>query len=172
MAEEDRYIVPTISNSYIGMDENAIECSIQSWEMINAAFVKEVRREKKIVSFVGITMEREQMVFPHLRETFYSAGVQYDDIRLSGTTILEKIDKLSINAIERMEVKGEDVRAMVCLMSSNNEWCAMEVKGEDVRLQQIFLLFSIFHNNESDFKLLLCPRVKSIFYVWAYFSMK
>ena len=91
MAEEDRYIVPTISNSYIGMDENAIECSIQSWEMINAAFVKEVRREKKIVSFVGITMEREQMVFPHLRETFHSVGVQHDDIRPSGIAILENL---------------------------------------------------------------------------------
>ena len=62
------------------MDENAIECSIQSWEMINAAFVEKVRIKKKIASLVGATTEREHMVFPHLRETFHSAGVQHDDI--------------------------------------------------------------------------------------------
>ena len=112
------------------MDENAIECSIQSWEMINAAFVKEVRREKKIVSFVGITMEREQMVFPHLRETFHSVGVQHDDIRPSGIAILENFEKLYVNAIEDMDVKGEDVRAMVRPMSSGaapRNWITIDI---------------------------------------------
>ena len=51
--------------------------------------------------------------FPHLCETFYSIGVQYDDIRPSGTAILKYFETLYVNAIEGMEVKGEDVKAMV-----------------------------------------------------------
>ena len=76
-----------------------------------------LRREKKIVSLIGAIVEGEHMVFPHLRETFHSVGVQYDDIMPSGTAMLEKLEKLSVNAIEGMEMKGEDVKAMVCPMS-------------------------------------------------------
>ena len=53
------------------------------------------------------------MVFPHLQETFHSTGMQYDDIRPSGTTISEDFERLSVNDIKSMEVKWEDVRVMV-----------------------------------------------------------
>ena len=38
--EEDIVTVLTTSNSYIDMDENAIECSFQSLEVVNATFVR------------------------------------------------------------------------------------------------------------------------------------
>ena len=55
----------------------------------NRSKVMRLKKEKRIASLVGTTVEREHMVFLYLRETFYSIGVQYDDIRPSGTTILE-----------------------------------------------------------------------------------
>ena len=58
--------------------------------MINAEFVEEVKREKKLFSLVGTIIKREHMVFFHLHETFYSIGVQYEVIGPNGTTILEK----------------------------------------------------------------------------------
>ena len=73
--------------------------------------------EKRIPSLVGMIVEGEHMVFPQIRETFYSAGVEHDNIRPSGTAILEKFEKLYVNFIEGMEVKSKDVRAMVRLMS-------------------------------------------------------
>ena len=57
------------------------------------------------------------MVFPYLCETFYSTGVEHDNIRPSGNAILEEFEKMTINAIEGVEMKGEDARAMVRLMS-------------------------------------------------------
>ena len=42
-----------------------------------------LRREKRIASLVGASVEWEHMVFPHIRETFYSAGMQYNDIKPS-----------------------------------------------------------------------------------------
>ena len=68
-----------------------------------------MKREKKIASLMDETIKKEHMMFPHLRETFYLAGVQYNDIRPSRTAMLEKIKKLSVTAIESMEVKGENV---------------------------------------------------------------
>ena len=58
------------------------------------------------------------MVFPHLRETFYSIGVEHDDIRPSQAAILEGLEKLTINVIKGIEVKEEDKRAMVHPQSS------------------------------------------------------
>ena len=75
MDEEDRDTTLTISKSYIDVDGKAIECFVQSWEMINAAFIDEVKGEKKVTSLVGVIVERKHMVFPHLHETFYSARV-------------------------------------------------------------------------------------------------
>ena len=47
VAEKDRATMLTTFNSYIDVDGNANECSVQSWEMINAVFANEVRREKE-----------------------------------------------------------------------------------------------------------------------------
>ena len=58
------------------------------------------------------------MVFPHICETFYSTGVQHNDIKPSGAASLEEFEKLSINAIGGIDVKEGDVRAMVRLMPS------------------------------------------------------
>ena len=41
------------------------------------------RREKRMSSLKGATVEREPMVFPYLRETFYSVGIEHDEIRQS-----------------------------------------------------------------------------------------
>ena len=57
------------------------------------------------------------MVFPHLYETFYSTGVEHDNIRPSETTISKEFEKMTINAIEGVEVKREDITAIVHLMS-------------------------------------------------------
>ena len=57
------------------------------------------------------------MVFPHLRETFYLARVEDNDIKPSETTFLKEFEKLTINTIKGIEVKGEDARAMVHPMS-------------------------------------------------------
>ena len=46
VAKKDKETTLSISDSYIGMDENTIECLVQSWEMINAAFPKKVRKKK------------------------------------------------------------------------------------------------------------------------------
>ena len=43
--------------------------------------------------------------------------MELDDIRLSGIAILEEFEKMTINAIEGVEVKVEDVRVMVHPMS-------------------------------------------------------
>ena len=75
-----------------------------------------VKRENKIVSLMGGTAERSIWCSLTKCET-YLVGVQYDDIRPSGTAILEDFERLIVNAIEGMEVKGEDVRAMVCPIS-------------------------------------------------------
>ena len=86
--------------------------------MINMAFNKELRREKRIASLVGALVEGEHMVFPHICETFYSVEMQNNDIKPSGAASLEEFEKLSINAIEGIDVKKEDVRAMVHPMLS------------------------------------------------------
>ena len=77
-----------------------------------------LRKDKKIASLVGASIEGERMVFPHIRETFYSARVQHNDIKPSGVASLEGFKKLSVNAIEGINVKKKDVRVMVCPMSS------------------------------------------------------
>ena len=53
------------------------------------------------------------MVFPHIHETFYSSRVQHNDIKPSGVTSLEEFEKLSINAIEGIDVKEKDIRAIM-----------------------------------------------------------
>ena len=77
-----------------------------------------LKREKRIASLEGMSVGGEHMVFPHIRETFYSVRVQYNDIRPSETIVLEDFEKLSINAIKGIEMKREDVRAMVRPISS------------------------------------------------------
>ena len=89
-----------------------------------------LRREKRIDSLVGASIEGEHMVFPHIRETFYSVKMQHNDIKPSGATSLEEFGKLSVNAIEGINVKEEDVRAMVCPMSSRvtpRNWIAIDI---------------------------------------------
>ena len=78
----------------------------------------------------GHDSRRVHMVFPHLRETFYSSKVEHDDIRPNETTTFKEFDKLTINAIEGIEVKGEDARAMVRPMSPRaapKNWIATKI---------------------------------------------
>ena len=70
-----------------------------------------------IASLIGELVEGEHMMFLHIHETFYSIRVQYENIRPSGTVILEDFEKLFINVIEGIDMKGKDVRAMVHPMS-------------------------------------------------------
>ena len=105
------------------------------------------------------------MVFPHLCETFCSVGMQYDDIRPSGTAILEDFENLIVNAIEGMKVKGEDVRGMVPLMSPE-----ATLKNWTATIYSYYFSSFIIMNQTLSFY--LCPRVKSTFYVLAYFLMK
>ena len=67
------------------------------------------RREKRIASLKGTIVEWEPMMFPHLRETFYSGGIEHDDILPKQTTMMEGFEKLTINVIEGIEVKEEEV---------------------------------------------------------------
>ena len=79
---------------------------------------------------MGTIVEGEHMVFPYLRETFYSVGVQYDDIRPIGTAILEEFEKMTINAIKGVKVKEENARAMVRPMSPRaipRNWTATNI---------------------------------------------
>ena len=88
------------------------------------------RREKRRASLKGTIIEGEPMEFPHLRETFYSIRIEHDDIRPSQTTIMESFEKLTINVIEGIEVKREDIQAMVRPWSSRSaqtNWIAIEV---------------------------------------------
>ena len=72
-----------------------------------------MKRERKMVSLVGAIVKGEHIVFPYLRKTFYSIGVEHDDIRPSEITVLEDFENLTSNAIEGIEVKREDARAMM-----------------------------------------------------------
>ena len=149
VAKKDIVATLTTSNPYIKADENAIECSVQSLEVVNATFVGEgkkiptprlsmvskmrikqivskwaraglglekflqgtskailvvvmeqdryglgykidakernkqmkSRREIRMASLKGATIKGVPMVFPHLHETFYSVGIEHDDIR-------------------------------------------------------------------------------------------
>ena len=79
---------------------------------------RELRREKKTATLMGTLVKKEHIVFPYIRETFYSARIQHNDIKPSGATSLEEFGKLSVNAIEGINVIEKDVRAMVCPMTS------------------------------------------------------
>ena len=96
----------------------------------NCNKMMKLRRKKRIASLVGMLVEGEHMVFLHIGETFYSVGVQHNDIKPSGAAILEGFEKLSINVIEGLNVKEEDVRAMVRPMSSGatpRNWSATDI---------------------------------------------
>ena len=69
------------------------------------------------------------MMFPHIRETFYSIGMQYNDIKPSGAISLEEFEKLSINAIGGINVKEKDVIATVRPMPSRapRNWIAIDI---------------------------------------------
>ena len=56
----------TTSSSCININENVIKCSVQSWEMINAAFAEEVKREKKKASLRGVIVKRGAHGVPSL----------------------------------------------------------------------------------------------------------
>ena len=49
------------------------------------------------------------MSFSHLCETFRSPKIEHDDIQPEQTSMLKDFTKLSINAIEDKEVRGEDI---------------------------------------------------------------
>ena len=69
-------------------------------------------------------------MFFHICETFYLVGVEHNNIKPSGTTILEKFEKLSVNTIEGTKVKREDARAMVRPMSPRTtpkNWTAINI---------------------------------------------
>ena len=71
------------------------------------------KREERMASLKGDRMEGEPMSFPYLRETFRSAGIEHDDIQPRQTALIERFKKLTINAIEDKEMKGDDIRALV-----------------------------------------------------------
>ena len=79
----------------------------------NKSKMMRLKREKRIACLVGAIIEGEHMVLPHLCETFYSIGVEHDDIRLCGTAILEEFEKMTINTTKSVEVKVENVRAIM-----------------------------------------------------------
>ena len=88
--------------------------------------------------------------------TFYSIGVQHNDIKPSGVASLEEFEKLLVNVIEGINVKEDDVRALGHPMSSGltqRNWTAINIP-------------TVFH------LLPFYPMEKSTFYVWVYFSMK
>ena len=58
-------------------------------------------------------MYNSPLSLPHFRKTFYLTEMQPNDTKPSGATSLEEFENLSINAIEGIDVKKEDVRAMV-----------------------------------------------------------
>ena len=52
-----------------------------------------LKKEKMINSLVGTSVEGKHMVFPHIHETFYLAGMQHNDIKPSGAASLEGFEK-------------------------------------------------------------------------------
>ena len=65
---------------------------------------------------------------------------------------MKSLKKLTINVIEGIKVKREDVRAIVCPQSPGTapmNWTAIEI-----------LAISLFHNNEQNFTLLPLPKGK------------
>ena len=70
------------------------------------------RRDKRMASLKDVTVEGEPMVFLHLCETFYSSRIEHD-IRPKQITMMEGFENLTINVIEGIKVKREDVRAMM-----------------------------------------------------------
>ena len=88
-----------------------------------------LRREKRIASLMGVSVKMEHMVFPHICETFYSIRMQHNDIKPSGATRLDRFEKLYFNAIEGINMKKEDVRAMVSSMPSGalRNWTVTDI---------------------------------------------
>ena len=89
-----------------------------------------LKREKKIASFGGSSVGGEHTVFPHICETFYSIRMQHNDIKPSGAASLEEFEKLSVNAIEGINMKKKDVRTIVCPMASGTtprNWTAIDI---------------------------------------------
>ena len=89
-----------------------------------------MRKEKRIASLVGASVKGKHMVFPHIRETFYSVVIQHNDIKPSGASNLKGFEMLFVNAIEDINVKDEDVRAMVRPMSfkvTPKNWTATDI---------------------------------------------
>ena len=68
----------------------------------------------RMASLEDNRVEGEPMSFPHLHETFHSLEIEHDDIWPKQTTMIEGFGKLAINPIGDEEVKGEDIRALVC----------------------------------------------------------
>ena len=64
------------------------------------------QKGRKVTSLKGTIVEGEHIVFPHLCETFYSVGIEHDDILPKQTAMMENFERLSVNAIEGIEVKG------------------------------------------------------------------
>ena len=118
VTDEDIAASIAILDSHINENKEIIECPAQSWDMIDVSFNRELRREKRIAIFVGTSIEWEHIEFPYIREIFYSTGVRHNDIKPSEAASLEEFEKLLVNAIEGMDVKKVDVRAMVRPMSS------------------------------------------------------
>ena len=105
-----------------------------------------LKREKKIASLGGSSVGGEHTVFPHICETFYSVGVQHNDIKPSEATSLGEFEKLAVNAIEGMNVKKEDFRAMVRPMSSETtprNWIATDIPTVFLAFTAINLVITV-----------------------------
>ena len=68
------------------------------------------RIERRMASLEHREVEGEPMSFLPLRETFHLARIEHDDIQPKQTAICKIFEKLTINAIDDKEVKGEDMK--------------------------------------------------------------
>ena len=97
------------------------------------------QRDKRISNLKGNIVERVPMVFPHLRETFHSAGVEHDDIQPEQTAMVEGFKDLSNNIVEDNEVKREDIQALLDPQPSGSTYTNW--------IATVSLLFTLFHSN-------------------------
>ena len=58
-----------------------------------------MKRERKMASLMGAIVEEEHIVSPHVHETFYSVGVEYDSVIIvsRSTWVATKINRVATN---------------------------------------------------------------------------
>ena len=125
---------------------------------LNAKVRRKMKRERTMANLEGAIVEGEHMVFLQLHETFYSAGVEYDDIRPSETTVLRGFEELIINVVEGIEMKKGGYKSHGVPTFTRS--CTNEL--DYYRYSYSFLSFTLINKTLHSY---LSPKVKSIFYV-------